>query len=188
MPRGVKRPASPIASKKRIKLSLPGAATGDVFVVGSGDCGQLGLGEDVLEKLKPSLLPYFADKQIVAVYAGGLHNIVLSNKGKLYSWGCNDQKALGRDGEETEPGPVQGLDDEFIVSVACGDSISCCLTREGKVYAWGTFRDKTGIFGFAPGIDLQPVPKLIPELAHIVHIAAGTNHLVAVSETGTVVD
>lgn len=67
-----------------------------MFVVGSGDCGQLGLGQDVLEKERPAMLHYFNDKHIVAVYAGGLHNIVLSLEGKLYSWGCNDQKALGK--------------------------------------------------------------------------------------------
>ncbi|KAI8929480.1 regulator of chromosome condensation 1/beta-lactamase-inhibitor protein II [Entophlyctis helioformis] len=167
-------------------LSLPNTEVGDVFVVGSGDCGQLGLGQEVLEKERPALLHYFKEKQIVGVNAGGLHNLALSLDGKLYSWGCNDQKALGRDGEETEPGPVEGLDKEFIVTAACGDSISAALTREGRVYAWGTFRDKTGIFGFAPGIKIQDRPHLIPELKSVVQIAAGTNHLVAVGRDGKI--
>ena len=49
----------------------------------------------------------------------------------MYSWGCNDQKALGRSGEETEPGPVEGLDDVFIVHASCGDSISVALSQDG---------------------------------------------------------
>jgi regulator of chromosome condensation len=56
---------------------------GDVFVVGSGDCGQLGLGQDVLEKERPALLQYFKDKDIVAIKAGGLHNMALSRSGKV---------------------------------------------------------------------------------------------------------
>jgi hypothetical protein len=51
---------------------------------------------------------------------------------QLYSWGCNDQKALGRSGEETEPAKVEGLDDVFIVSVVCGDSVSAALSAEGQ--------------------------------------------------------
>lgn len=157
---------------------------GHVFVVGSGDCGQLGLGPDVFEKEKFAPLRYFEDKQIVAVFAGGLHNIVLSADGKLYSWGCNDQLALGRSGEETEPAPVEGLGNEFIVDVACGDSISVALTREGRVYAWGTFRNSTGIFGYRKSVTTQATPLLITELQHIVSIACGSNHCIAVSAEG----
>ena len=79
---------------------------------------------------------------------------------------------------------MQGLDKEFIVSVTCGDSVTAALTREGRVYAWGTFRDNTGIFGFAPGIKEQALPYLMPDLKGIVQINAGTNHLVAVARDG----
>jgi alpha-tubulin suppressor-like RCC1 family protein len=58
---------------------------GQVFVVGSGDCGQLGLGPDVFEKERPAKLEYFDDKNIVAVFAGGLHNMALSIDGKVKS-------------------------------------------------------------------------------------------------------
>lgn len=99
MVKSTRPPAAPGATKKSEKgirkLQLKNTSVGQVFVVGSGDCGQLGLGQDVLERERLSALNYFADHQIVAVYAGGLHNIALSAGGKLFSWGCNDQKALG---------------------------------------------------------------------------------------------
>jgi regulator of chromosome condensation len=56
---------------------------GQVFVVGSGDCGQLGLGPDIFEKEKPAKLSYFDDLKIVDVVAGGLHTIALSATGKV---------------------------------------------------------------------------------------------------------
>lgn len=67
------------------KQSLPMEYTqeGQVYVVGSGDCGQLGLGPDIFEKERPAKLAYFDDKKIVAVFAGGLHNICLSASGKV---------------------------------------------------------------------------------------------------------
>jgi alpha-tubulin suppressor-like RCC1 family protein len=88
--RAVEKPynkeASPVkkvpARSKALKLELEGEV-GQVFVVGSGDCGQLGLGQDVLEKERPALLSYFNDKKIVKIYAGGLHNICLSKTGKV---------------------------------------------------------------------------------------------------------
>ncbi|KAJ2996832.1 Regulator of chromosome condensation [Globomyces sp. JEL0801] len=169
-----------------VELSLPNTTVGHVFVVGSGDCAQLGLGPDIFEKERPAKIEYFDDLDIVYIAAGGLHTIALSLSGKLYSWGCNDQKALGRSGEESEPAPVEGLDNEFITSVACGDSVSVALTKFGQVYAWGTFRGTNGIFGFAPGIETQPTPKLIPELKNIVQIGAGTNHLVALAKDGKI--
>ena len=55
----------------------------DVFVVGSGDCGQLGLGEDVLEKERPAKLKYFDDKNVKTVSCGGMHNIALTFDGKV---------------------------------------------------------------------------------------------------------
>jgi regulator of chromosome condensation len=138
-----KRPAVrteiPLKSSKMLKttafsLDLKYQTVGDVFVVGSGDCAQLGLGPDIFEKERPAKLSYFDELEIVAIFAGGLHTLVLSKAGKLYSWGCNDQKALGRSGEETEPGPVEELDHVYIVDAACGDSISVALSNTGKYF------------------------------------------------------
>lgn len=55
-----------------------------------------------------------------------------------------------------------------------------------RVYAWGTFRGTNGIFGFGPGTEIQPVPKLIPELKQILQISAGTNHIVAFGRDGKI--
>ena len=158
---------------------------GDVFVVGSGDCGQLGLGQDVLEKERPALLEFFRYKEIIQVKAGGLHNLALSKSGLVYSWGCNDQCALGRGGEETEPGLVSGLPSS-VISLACGDSCSVALTSDGTVFCWGTFRDNNGIFGLFCDSSVQSVPRLVKELRNIIFIDAGANHIVAVSREGKV--
>lgn len=69
--------------------------TGDVFVVGSGDCGQLGLGPDVFEKERPAMLHYFTEKEIVIVKAGGLHNVALSKDGKVCFLWLMDRYTLG---------------------------------------------------------------------------------------------
>lgn len=124
-------------------MPKPAVATrpfGSVYVFGSGDCGQLGLGEDILSLKDPTPIPFLNDKCIIEISAGGLHNLALSASGEIFSWGCNDEKALGHSRPEWEIGKVEGLEGHHVIHVACGDSISAALTEEGKVFTWGTFR------------------------------------------------
>lgn len=51
--------------------------------MGQGDVGQLGLGEDVLERKKPALAKGLEDVEIVQVECGGMHTVALSNKGEV---------------------------------------------------------------------------------------------------------
>ena len=44
--------------------------------------------------------------KICKLLCGGMHTVALSSGGVPYSWGCNDDKALGRDGPEQNILPV----------------------------------------------------------------------------------
>lgn len=113
---------------------------GSILSFGQGDVGQLGLGEDVLEKMRPALIPGHHD--IIGIAAGGMHNACLTKDGKVLTFGCNDEGALGRDtqkeGSETFPGFVT-LPGKA-VQVTAGDSHSAALLDDGRVFAWGSFR------------------------------------------------
>lgn len=54
---------------------------GLVLVFGMGDVGQLGLGEDVLERKKPALVSL--PEKMVQVVAGGMHTVCLSDTGNV---------------------------------------------------------------------------------------------------------
>ncbi|KAJ2557502.1 hypothetical protein GGH95_005152, partial [Coemansia sp. RSA 1836] len=86
-------------------LAQRASQSGAVFVFGNGDCGQLGLGEDMLERKKPFPVGALAGEAVVDVACGGLHTMALTAGGALWSWGCNDQQALGRSGDEFEAAP-----------------------------------------------------------------------------------
>ena len=60
----------------------------------------------------------------------------------MYTFGCNDEGALGRDTPEEDDCMVPGKVDLRcrVVQVSAGDSHSAALSEDGKVYAWGTFR------------------------------------------------
>nr|XP_050866216.1 regulator of chromosome condensation isoform X1 [Vespula vulgaris] len=158
---------------------------GDILAFGQGDVGQLGLGEDIIEKIRPATIPGFQD--IVTIAAGGMHNVCLRQTGEVLTFGCNDEGALGRDtskeGSETIPGFVD-LPGKA-VQVTAGDSHSAALLEDGRVFAWGSFRDSHGTMGLTlKGNERLPI-ELLPNVK-VVKVASGADHLVLLSESGNV--
>ncbi|CAK9805737.1 Regulator of chromosome condensation [Anthophora quadrimaculata] len=164
-----KGPREPKQIRKKqelfVKPDLRQSTTGGVLLVfGQGDVGQLGLGEEIVEKIRPATIPGYQD--IVAVAAGG---------------------ALGRDtskeGSETVPGSVD-LPGKAI-QVTAGDSHSAALLEDGRVFAWGSFRDSHGTMGLTlKGNERFPI-EILPNVK-VVKIASGADHLVLLNENGHV--
>ena len=75
---------------------LASRRSGALYVIGSGDNGQLGLGEDLVECAKPRPVLAFGDLLVKAVACGGMHTLALTEDGGAWSWGVNDEGALGR--------------------------------------------------------------------------------------------
>lgn len=175
---------------QRLTSLLPkeSKVSGEVFIMGSGECGQLGLGPDEVERLRPAKIKFLADKNITDIIAGGMSTFAISNQLDqiIYSWGCNDQGCLSRGNEETEVFPVEGLEKIHIVEVAAGDSITAVLSDKGLVYACGTFRANNGIFGFDTGFKEQRKFVQVPGIKGVISIAAGANHLAAVTVNGKI--
>lgn len=71
-----------------------------------------------------------------------MHNVCLTKDGKVITFGCNDEGALGRattvEGSETFPGFVDLP--APAIQVTAGDSHSAALLSDGRVFAWGSFR------------------------------------------------
>ena len=109
-------------------MALPCKRNRELFIVGSGDCGQLGHGEDELEFEKPKKFKFFSDKSIVQIACGGLHTVAVGEAGQVWTWGCNDDQALGRAGAEDQPCLVD-LPNSRVVSASAGDSHSECSPR-----------------------------------------------------------
>lgn len=87
-PAALKRTRSHENSHKKTKHYLNNivkapVAVGKVFVFGTGDTGQLGLGEDMLERKRPMPLKVLDDKDIVDIICGGMHSIAITKDGKV---------------------------------------------------------------------------------------------------------
>ncbi|TYZ57713.1 hypothetical protein PybrP1_006288 [[Pythium] brassicae (nom. inval.)] len=162
-----------------------GTQYGTVLTFGSGDCGQLGHGvendADMMVKY-PRPLALLAKLQIVRVACGGLHSAAIAAGGQVYTWGCNDDGALGRPGEENLPALVEGFGPESVaVQVVGGDCHTAVVTAAGQVFTWGSYKDKEG----KPWCDAatpaaafkhkQARPMLIKGLANAVDVRCGSS-------------
>ncbi|KAL7491490.1 hypothetical protein ACHAWT_000821 [Skeletonema menzelii] len=164
---------------------------GDVAVCGSGECGQLGSGESILDSRKLKVLASLRNQDINQIAAGGLHNLALDENGKVYAWGCSDEGSLGvlEPNEEgflpsvvtgffpSQYGPngTNGLLDASgkllpfeqrpeanIVQVFAGNTQSLAICSEGNVYSWGSMKDDEGRNFREPPPKDDPRPTISP--------------------------
>lgn len=193
--RKAEEPAKEAVNKKKDKreaASVDQREVGHVLTLGQGDVGQLGLGEDTLERKKPAIVKGLDDLEIVQVECGGMHTVALTDSGKVYTWGCNDEGALGRvtsseNGEEFTAGPVQDIESVNVVMVSAGDSHTMALSDQGTVYGWGTYRDASGQVGLqADGVKHKPTVILTLQNNPIIKIASGNDHTVALTKDGNI--
>jgi alpha-tubulin suppressor-like RCC1 family protein len=177
---------------------------GDVVTMGSDDGFQLGIqksaDEDKAVDYLPTLARSIPGQSVVQVAAGGLHSAAVTNNGDVYTWGVNDDGALGREVSEEDMHNIKAVTEGFapedkgkVIGVSCGDSHSIFLTIDGKVYSTGMYKDSdSGKFKQVPpnateckGANPFPVPVALPKKARA--IAAGYSWNVAVLEDDSLV-
>lgn len=154
---------------------------------GQNEVGQLGFDDDVPEKTRPALVVSADESKAVDVSAGGMHSLYLTHDGQVWSFGCNDEGALGRDtseeGSEYERKKVD-LPSKCI-RITAGDSHSAFLLKDGRVFACGSFRDSHGTMGLnIKGKQQFPVEVVPGET--FVDIKSGADHLVMLTNKGKV--
>ncbi len=85
---------------------------------------------------------YLGDKQVIDIFCGEKHSLVLTNSGDVYAWGCNywGQVGIGRSGLnefQSIPMKVNVFNDEKVVMISCGGLHLMALTERGHVFSWG---------------------------------------------------
>lgn len=159
------------------------------MVFGTDSCGELGLGKIGVSKKVPVNVPIKENVKDIA--CGAMHTCTLTTNGEVYTYGCNDEGALGRitDGDETlEAKPTIVPLSNKVVKVTAGDSHSAVLTEEQEIFVWGNFRDEHGSVGLTPESDgkasYKPI-QILPE-KKFKDIASGSNHMLILDVGGVV--
>jgi regulator of chromosome condensation len=114
----VSAPRAPKRQKTEERLNTAPSQKLDIYVFGSGESGELGLGHVPRNGKKPTdvkrpRLNDLLDASTVGVVqmaVGGMHCIALTHDGKILTWGVNDNGALGRD--TTWEAPTKDMDAE----------------------------------------------------------------------------
>ena len=108
---------------------------GTVWAWGTNDYGELGNGVLTSSKTVPVMVSGLTG--VVAIAAGGWHNLAVKSDGTVWAWGTNGFGELGNDSGTSSSLPVQVNGLSGVVSVAVGDYHSLSLNLDGQVHAWG---------------------------------------------------
>jgi len=104
---------------------------------------QLGPIEDVYESKIPRQivgLNTLPTNKVFKICCGAQHTLVLTTSGQIYSWGSNDEKALGRDSINTALQVIEKI--PFPMNnIAAGDCHSVAYNTDlNLLYVWGSYR------------------------------------------------
>ena len=163
----------------------------EVYGIGSNEDGVLGYNDITMKTYKP-LLIHFGEKdeytkKIVQISSGTIHNLALTENGKVFSWGAAMGGQLGHDekfliknsnGKKnyylSKPSIISTLSDKKIIinKISCGEAHSIGMTNTGSVYSWGFGSNGQLGLGFCedsfePGKGLIKSRKMIPEKINI---------------------
>jgi len=166
---------------------------GDVWACGRGNSGQLGLGDNAHQLLPASVggREVFAGEPLVMMATGRRHTAGVTKDGALWSWGEGYHGQLGH-GDRAPRQRPERLDREMFggspaVMVACGGMHTIVLTDVGCVWSCGLGDDgRLGHGNQADQLMLALVASDQFRGAHIVMVAAGRDHSMALDADGSV--
>ena len=167
---------------------------GFVLACGQNICGQLGLSTSILERRKPQYLKLVdqlnIDENIQLIFAGAMHSCALTVTGRVYTWGCNDDGALGRITDDIEDEYLPGVFtvSEEIQTICAGDSFTLALGKSGRAYISGCFRSSEGVLGLFEHKQIAQQAVPIPVGPLIEKIACGADFCLLLTKNGSVLD
>lgn len=121
----------------------------------------------------------------VAISAGKHHNVVLTEDGKVYSWGFH-LETLGTKKQSVSgraigaPQLVSALSSEFAVAVSASDDHTAVVTETGDLFTFGVSEKE--VLGHE-GIRWQLSPKKVTGVQRVVSVAAAREHTVLLAAT-----
>jgi alpha-tubulin suppressor-like RCC1 family protein len=150
---------------------------GTVYSSGRNLEGQLGVGDN-RDRSSPQKVQFPKHLNISAVACGAnYYSHALTSKGKVYSWGYNEEGCLGLGDlqHRSTPVRVRGIP-EPVRALACGDRHTLALTANSTLYVWGW--NSKGQLGLPDGsIIVNPTPLPIP--SKILSVGCGYYHSAA---------
>ncbi|XVE62554.1 hypothetical protein DITRI_Ditri06bG0127100 [Diplodiscus trichospermus] len=183
---GARRVTAIAAAKHHTVVATEG---GEVFTWGSNREGQLGY-TSVDTQPTPRRVSSLRSR-IVAVAAANKHTAVVSASGEVFTWGCNREGQLGygtsNSASNYTPRIVEYLKGKVFIGVATAKYHTIVLGADGEVYTWGHRLVTPRRVVIARNLKKSgstPMKFHRVERLHVVAIAAGMVHSMAMTEDG----
>jgi len=160
-------------------FSLAVTDAGAVFAFGSGwnrMPGHASSGSKVLPRRMDALDQ--TGRRFVAVAAGNIHALALTEDGELYGW--EDECGSGHGRDLTTPTRVATLFGERFKLVGAGEVSSFAVTEKGELYTWGDSPLGHG------GANIQPTRLRGLGGARVAAVAMTWSHVLVADEDGAV--
>lgn len=128
--------------------------------------------------------------QISEIKCGRFHNLAVSKKGSLYSWGEGSNCRLGLGFLEKDQSTPNQLtpyqlenvfDSNKVVTMSCGEFMSGLAMQTGTVYTWGKGEHERPKFN--DYLEYSS-PFVILEEKQIIHVAFGAAHCMVLDRLG----
>jgi len=167
---------------------------GDCFVWGHSNCGALGL-QDCNNQSNPTLVSGLGDKEVTFAATGEHHSCVVTNAGKVYSWGhcaagrlgigAKDRLGVSTPKKHFFPTPSLvrfPILQTLIRLIACGVDHVLAVSQVSDFFSWGS--GAGGRLGHGDFKDRWQPEKIISlDKSAIIDISAGTWHSACVVAT-----
>ncbi|XP_027024442.1 retinitis pigmentosa GTPase regulator b isoform X3 [Tachysurus fulvidraco] len=156
---------------------------GKLFMFGSNNWGQLGLGEKISVN-KPTCVKALKSEKVKLVACGRTHTLVYTSSSNLYAAGGNNEGQLGL-GDFVDRTSFQLV--EFftkrgpIKMLAAGSNTSAAITQDGKLYVWGDNSEGQIGLGKEEGTS---TPRELYVGRRVTWISCGYYHSAFVTEDG----
>jgi len=166
---------------------------GKVWVYGADFHGNMGLGglPDGGDPVCIGEAEVFGDSAVVMLSTSSLRNACVTDKGVILTWGGapSGRYSLGLGDTEMQLRPVkvcmQIFNGSKVVMVACGCFHTLALTMHGSIFSCGRGRSaQLGLEDQNDRLLFTRVPQELLYGLHIVMVAAGGNHSMAVDTKG----
>ncbi|MFA5481043.1 MAG: InlB B-repeat-containing protein [Bacilli bacterium] len=178
--------------------SLATTQRGLVFSWGYNNSGQLGDNTHTNKDTPLDITSRFVideSDRIISFGVGQYHSLALSEAGRVFAWGGNNNGQLGTNSynEETTPREISGKfslsSGDKIVSLRAGTNHSLALTLFGRVFAWG-YNGAGQLGNNSKTESLIPV-EITSNFAlateeHVLDLKAGYEHSLALTSLGKI--
>ncbi|XP_041354796.1 X-linked retinitis pigmentosa GTPase regulator-like isoform X2 [Gigantopelta aegis] len=181
-----------IKSLKREKVLLIACGRSHTFVAtesgllysfGSNSEGQLGI-PDIQESNVPKCIDSIDATPFKMLGAGAEHSVALTEDGRVFVWGSNNEGQLGLEDDEGYPTPKELDFDENIICIACGYYHTAIVTESGHLYTFG--ENDCGKLGLGHKTSVS-TPEHVSSISDKVKaVSCGGSHTAALTENGTV--